>query len=174
MNRTRLDAETVRDSMLYISGKLDLKMGGPGAQQFYFKEDSSPIFDYTQFDVDSPESCRRCIYRFVVRSVPDPLMETLDCPDASLLAPKRNVTMTALQALAILNDPFVLKQSEHLAEKVSKRGDLEMQIETVYLLSLNRRPTRAELKTLEPFARKWGMASLCRLIFNTSEFMFVE
>src|SRR5207248_1370453 len=61
MNRSRLDAESIRDSILFISGKLDLAMGGPSVQQFYFKDDHSPVYDYGLFDVDSPASCRRSI-----------------------------------------------------------------------------------------------------------------
>src|SRR5712692_1327376 len=98
MNRARLDAETIRDSMLCISGKLDLTMGGPSVQQFYFKDDHSPVYDYGRFDVDSAGSYRRSIYRFIVRSVPDPFMDCLDSADPSLLTPKRNTTITALQA----------------------------------------------------------------------------
>ena len=174
MNRARLDAETIHDTMLAISGKLDFTMGGPSVQQFFFKDDHSPVYDYTRFDVDSAGANRRSIYRFVVRSVPDPLMESLDCPDASILTPKRNVTVTALQALAVLNNPFVLRQSEQLAARVAAAGDWKRQIEQVYQLALNRPPTKAELKQLVPFAQKHGLASLCRLIFNTSEFMFVD
>ena len=174
MNRARLDAETIHDTMLAVSGKLDLTMGGPSVQQFFFKDDHSPVYDYTRFDVDSPGANRRSIYRFIVRSVPDPLMDSLDCPDASILTPKRNVTVTALQALAVLNNPFVLRQSEHLAARVAPVGDLEKQIDQVYQLALNRPSTQTELKALVPFAEKHGMAGLCRLIFNTSEFMFVD
>src|SRR5581483_1852164 len=99
MNSRRLEAEAVRDAVLMVSGKLDLATGGPSVQQFYFKDDHSPVYDYTRFDVDSPASFRRSVYRFIVRSVPDPFMDSLDCPDASLLTAKRNVTLTALQAL---------------------------------------------------------------------------
>jgi len=174
MNCARLDAESIHDSLLFISGRLDPAMGGPAVRQFYFKDDHSPVYDYTQFDVDSPAARRRSIYRFTVRSVPDPLMDSLDCPDASILTPKRSVTLTSLQALALLNNPFVLKQCEHLAERVSNAGPLNKQIEEVYQLVLNRRPTALELRKLVPFARKNGMASVCRLVFNTSEFMFVD
>ena len=55
-------------------------MGGPSAEQFWFKDDHSPIYDYSRFDVDSPASYRRSVYRFIVRSVPDPFMDRLDCP----------------------------------------------------------------------------------------------
>jgi len=174
MNRARLDAECIRDSMLFINGKLDLTMGGPAIQQFFFKDDHSPVYDYSLFDVDSPASYRRSVYRFIVRSVPDPLMDSLDCPNSSILTPKRNVTTTSLQALAILNDPFVLKQSEHFAERVAKAGDLKKQIAEAYQLALNRRPTSQEMKKLVSFAQKHGMTSLCRVILNTSEFMFAD
>ena len=174
MNRSRLDAESIRDSMLLISGKLDLTMAGPSVQQFYFKDDHSPVYDYTRFDVDSPGACRRSIYRFIVRSVPDPLMDSLDCPNPSILSPKRNTTTTSLQALAILNDPFILKQCEHLAARLAQSGTLEQQIEQAYQLALNRPPTTEESQKLAAFARKQGLPNLCRFIFNLSEFMFVD
>jgi hypothetical protein len=128
MNRARLDAEQLHDAMLQVSCQLDLRMGGPSDQQFFFKDDHSPIYDYTRFDFDSPAARRRSIYRFIVRSVPDPLMEALDCPDASLLTGKRTVTLTALQALATLNNPFVLKQVEQFAKRLqTERPTLDAQ-----------------------------------------------
>ncbi|MDB6024123.1 MAG: Protein of unknown function (DUF1553)/Protein of unknown function (DUF1549)/Planctomycete [Verrucomicrobiales bacterium] len=174
MNRTRLDAESIRDSILFVSGKLDLAMGGPSVQQFGFKDDHSPVYDYTQFDPNNSKANRRSIYRFLVRSMPDPLMDSLDCPDASILTPKRNVTMTALQALSVLNDPFVLKKCEEFAARIAKAGDTEKQIKQAYVLALNRQPTRDEMKKLLPFAKKNGMTNFCRLLLNTSEFMFVD
>jgi hypothetical protein len=105
MNRTRLDAEQIRDSMLAVSGDIDLQMGGPSVRPFQYKHDHSPVYDHARHDPDAPGNSRRSVYRFVVRSVPDPFMDALDCPDPSLLTPRRNVTTTALQALAMLNDP---------------------------------------------------------------------
>ncbi len=122
MNRQRLDAESVRDAVLAVSGKLDLTMGGPSAEQFLFKDDHSPVYDYARFDLDSPASYRRSVYRFIVRSVPDPFMERFDCPDASLITAKRNTTITAIQALALLNNPFMVRQAEHLAARVQRPG----------------------------------------------------
>ena len=60
-NRLRLDAESVRDAMLYVSGDLDITMGGTSVQQFVFKDDHSPIYDYAAFDVDNPDSRRRSV-----------------------------------------------------------------------------------------------------------------
>ena len=88
MNRQRLEAEAVRDSLLAIAGGLDLRMGGPPDQHFAFKDDHSPVYDYASFNVDSREAARRAVYRFIVRSVPDPLMDALDCADASILVPE--------------------------------------------------------------------------------------
>src|SRR5215207_7119084 len=109
MNRTRLDAEQFHDTLLVMSDDLDLAMGGPSVEQFAFKDDHSPVYDYARYDLDSAGADRRSIYRFIVRSVTDPFMDSLDCPDPSVLTDRRTVTTTALQALAMLNNPFVLK-----------------------------------------------------------------
>ena len=93
------------------AGNLDLTMGGPAVQWFLFKDDHSPVYDYARFDPDAPGAHRRSIYRFIVRSVPDPFMERLDCPDPSVLTPKRSTTLTAIQALAMMNNPFVVRMS---------------------------------------------------------------
>ncbi|MEW6159712.1 MAG: DUF1553 domain-containing protein [Verrucomicrobiota bacterium] len=175
MNRLRLDAESVRDSILFVSGKLDLKMGGPSVQQFYFKDDHSPVYDYTRFDVDSPGSARRSVYRFIVRSVPDPMMDCMDFADPSLLTPKRNVTLTALQALTLLNDPFFVRQAEHFAARLAASGsDLRGQIELAFRLALCRPPTTEESAALRNYAEQFGMPNLCRVIFNSNEFLFVD
>ena len=175
MNRQRLDAESFRDALLAINGRLDLTMGGPSVQQFFFKDDHSPVYDYTRFDVGSAGANRRSVYRFIVRSVPDPFMECMDSADPSLLTPKRNATLTALQALSSLNNPFVVKQVEHFAERVQKAGTtLPKQIAAAYELALNRRPTRDETKVLVDYARQHGLPNACRVILNSNEFMFVD
>jgi hypothetical protein len=175
MNRQRIDAESFRDTLLLLSGQLDLTMGGSSVQQFFFKDDHSPVYDYTRFDVDSPAGSRRSVYRFIVRSVPDPFMEAFDCPDANLLTPKRSVTITALQALSTLNDAFVIRQCGLLAARAERLApDLNRRIETVYELALNRRPRDDERKMLINYAGRFGLANLCRLIVNSNEFMFID
>jgi hypothetical protein len=175
MNRQRLDAESFHDTLLFLSGRIDLTMGGPSARQFFFKDDHSPVYDYTRFEVDSPDGSRPSIYRFIVRSVPDPFMETLDCPDANLLTPKRSVTLTALQALSTLNNPFVLRQCEHFAARLQQESaDLSEQIDRAYRLALSRPPRPKEAGLLRAYARKHGLANACRLLFNSSEFVFVD
>jgi mono/diheme cytochrome c family protein len=175
MNRRRLDAESVHDAMLAADGKLDLKMGGPSVQQFFFKDDHSPVYDYERFNVDDPREFRRSVYRFIVRSVPDPFMDSLDCADPSILTPKRNTTLTAIQALAMFNDRFALRQAQHLAERVgAMRPDVASQIEEAYLLTLGRKPTANESKLLVDYAIRFGLNNACRVIFNSNEFLFVD
>ncbi len=175
MNRTRLDAESLRDSILFVSGALNPRMGGPSDQQFFFKDDHSPVYDYARFDVESPNGHRRSIYRFLVRSAPDPFMEALDCADPSLLVPKRNITLTALQALATLNNNFVIAQTESLAKRL--RGEcagIDTQVERAFLLTLSRKPTDEEKKKLSDYATHNSLEALCRLMFNLNEFAFVD
>jgi hypothetical protein len=168
MNRTRLDAESVRDSVLSVAGKLDLTMGGPAVQWFRFKDDHSPVYDYASFDADAPGAYRRSIYRFVVRSVPDPFLERLDCPDPSVLTPKRSTTLTPIQALTMMNNPFVVRMSEHLAERV---GD---DVAAAVRLCLGREPTAQETQAFAAHAKRHGVANLARLLFNSNEFLFVD
>jgi hypothetical protein len=163
MDRRRLDAESFRDALLFASGRLDLRMGGPSDEHFVFKDDHSPVYDYARFDPEG--SRRRSVYRFVVRSVPDPLFDALDAADPSILTPRRNTTLTALQALAALNDPFVLKQCEHLGAK-----DVDDMVRLVW----SRPPTPAESASLRAYAAKHGKSNLARILFNSNEFVFLD
>ena len=164
MNRTRLDAESVRDSVLLAAGKLDLTMGGPAVRQFGFKDDHSPVYDYAAFDPDAPGGYRRSIYRFLVRSAPDPFMERLDCPDPSLLTPKRTTTLTAIQALAMWNNRFMVRMAEHLAARAAGDGD------RLGRLVLGRRLATEEAA----YGARHGLANLARVLVNTNEFLFVD
>ena len=177
MNRTRLDAESVRDAVLQITGKLDVTMGGPSEQQFVISPGIhvTPVVDYTKFDVDSPASCRRSIYRFMFRTLPDPFMDSLDCPAGDQLTAARTESVTPLQALSMLNNHFLVRQSEHFAERLSRiKPGPEEQIAMAYQLALGRAPTKTEVKELAAYATKHGLANVCRLIFNSNEFMFVN
>jgi len=175
MNRRRLEAEAIRDAVLTVSGKLDARMGGPGFQAFGLKDDHSPHYLYRQHDPDDRASHRRSVYRFVVRSVPDPFMTTLDCADPSINVAKRNETLTPLQALALLNNKFMVRMAEHFAARVQgAAGTPPEQIEAAYRLALGRVPTSQETQVLVEVARKHGLANVCRAIFNLNEFVFVD
>jgi len=175
MNRRQLDAEALRDAVLYIGGKLDLRMGGPGFDDFVFEDDHSPRYLYDQWDASDPSAYRRSVYRFVVRSVPDPFMTSLDCADPSQSVPVRTQTITAIQALAFLNNPLVVRQAAILAERVAAQTiDLGGQLDAVYRLALNRPVEPVELEILKAYAVRHGLPATCRLILNSNEFIFVD
>jgi hypothetical protein len=168
MNRIRLDAESIRDATLAAAGKIDFTMGGPGVRLFHFKDDHSPVYDYAAFDPDQPAAYRRSIYRFIVRSVPDPFLERLDCPDPSLQTPKRNTTLTAIQALALWNNPFMVRMAAHIGQRTA--GDPN----ALALLLWGRPATAAESALFQQYAARHGAANLARLLLNSNEFLFVD
>jgi len=175
MNRRRLDAESVRDAILVVAKKLDYKMYGPGYRAFGFEDDHSPRYKYEEYDPSDPSSHRRTIYRFIVRSAPDPFMETLDCADPSALVARRNETLTPLQALALLNNQFVVSMAESFAQHIGQAAETSAdQIALAMRLAIGRAPTPLELQLLTEIANKHGLPNACRLIFNTNEFIFID
>ena len=82
----------------------------------------TPKVDYGKFDWDRPQGHRRSVYRFVFRTLPDPLVECLDGADASTLTPKRTESVTAPQALALLNNEFVLVHAKAMAARLEKHS----------------------------------------------------
>lgn len=177
MNRSRLDAESVRDALLCLSGTLDYRMGGPSDQQFILSPGVhvTPVVDYAKFDAGDRANYRRSIYRFLFRTLPDPFFEALDCADASQWTPARNVSMTALQALALLNDKFVLRQCEHLAETLeSDSDDPSRQTSRLFQLLLLREPTDGERRAFRTYIERHGLENACRWLVNSNEFAFVD
>jgi len=177
MNRTRLDAECVRDAALAITGQLDLTMGGPSERHFKLSPGVhvTPVVDYSALDLDLGKFRRRSIYRFLFRTLPDPFMDALDCPDASQITPVRTESVTALQALAVWNDRFMLRQAENLASRLEGEcSDAESRVTLACELMWNRTPSRGESADLREYALKYGWSNLCRLLFNLNEFVFVN
>ncbi|MGE4551014.1 MAG: DUF1553 domain-containing protein, partial [Opitutales bacterium] len=176
MNRRKLSAEEIRDAILSVSGKLDLQMGGPGYYLFALEKTAhSPHYEYHKFDPEDPKSHRRSIYRFIVRSQPNPFMTTLDCADSSQSTPKRNETLTALQALSLLNNKFTLAMARHFAVRLGKEvKDLPGQVRRGHQLVTGRVPSEEEQDLLENYTRKHGTSNLCRALFNLSEFTYLD
>ena len=175
MNRDRLGAESFRDSLLQLSGRLDLTMGGPGFDLFEFKDDYSPHYYYEKYNPDDAPTWRRSVYRAIVRSVPDPLLETLDCADPGQSVPVRNTTITALQALSLLHNPFPLRMAERLAGRLELlSGSLPGQIDWAFRLVCLRYPTGTERTEFVAHAAKFGLVNTCRLLLNSNEFNFVD
>ncbi len=177
MNRSRLDAESFRDAVLAVSGRLDLMLGGPGTQHFKLSKgpQATPKVDYTPFDWDSSGAGRRSIYRVVWRGIADPFMEALDFPDAALLQPTRPFSASALQALTLFNNDFVLRHSEHFAARVEKLGaDTPSRVRAAVRLAFQRAATPEEVTAMSAYAEHHGLAALGRVLFNSNEFLFIN
>jgi Protein of unknown function (DUF1553)/Protein of unknown function (DUF1549)/Planctomycete cytochrome C len=176
-NRRKLEAEAMRDSVLAVTGKLDLTMGGPGWQDFVIERpEHSPHYEYGLADPDDKRTWRRSIYRFIVRSQTQPWMTALDCADPSMRVDRRNESISPLQALALLNNGFMTTQALHFAERLQKERpeDLARQIERAHYLAFGRAPTAAERKRSIAFARSYGLPNLCRVLLNLNEFAFAD
>ncbi|WP_395737599.1 DUF1553 domain-containing protein [Prosthecobacter sp.] len=175
-NRRKLDAESVRDAILAVSGKLDLTMGGPSFQDFIIeKPQHSPHYEYQLHDPEDPKSWRRSVYRFIVRSQQQPFMTVLDCADPSMRVEKRNESLSPLQALAMMNNGLVVAMAKHFAERVAQeRQGGEAQIRRAFELALSRNPTADELTPLLDYAKREGLENTCRVILNLNEFSFAD
>jgi hypothetical protein len=170
----RLEAESVRDAMLSVSGQLNLQMGGPGFRPFKVTVSGSHFYELT--DPIGPEFNRRTIYRMNVQSGKDPLLDSLDCPDPSTKTPARSTTTTPLQSLGLMNSAFVQRQCRHFAERLEKEAGskVEAQIALGYRLAFGRSPRRGETKLAVALAREHGLESVCWTLFNASEFLYVR
>jgi hypothetical protein len=176
-NRRKLEAEAVRDAVLAVAGKLELTMGGPGWQDFVMEHpEHSPHYEYGMADPNDAKTWRRSIYRFIVRSQTQPWMTVLDCADPSMRVDKRNESLSPLQALALLNNGFMITQAQHFAERLEheRPNDLVGQIERAHWLAFGRAPAAAERAKFSAFAQNHGLPNLCRVLLNLNEFAFAD
>src|SRR5262249_52379609 len=119
---------------------------------------------------------RRTIYRTWIRRASHPLLDTLDCADPSISMPRRAVTTTPLQALALLNNPFMTCAADAFARRLRREvGDVvDPQIKRAYQLAYLRNPNEEETTSARRFIRKHGLDEFCLVIFNSNEFVFID
>ncbi|HEU4752375.1 MAG TPA: DUF1549 and DUF1553 domain-containing protein, partial [Armatimonadota bacterium] len=189
MNRRRLEAEAVRDACLAVSGRLNLRMGGPGVFP-PVPEEALPRGVLWPVTKDPAEQARRSLYIFVRRNLHFPALEAFDSPDTNLSCPKREVTTTAPQALALMNGQEVQENARAFAARVLKEagGDAE-RVTLAYRLALGRKPSDAELKLGESFiarqsallreragmtAETEAWADYCLALLNLNEFVYLD
>lgn len=176
-NRRRLTAEEFRDSVLAVSGKLDRTAGGKPFQDFVIeKPEHSPHYQYHLHDPEDPASHRRTIYRFVVRSQPQPMLTSLDCADPSMSVPARDESTTALQALTQWNSRFVEVMSRNFGERLRKEAPVsaEAKVKLAVRLVAGREPSDEETRTLVDYLEHYGEASLARVVLNLNAFVYVD
>ena len=133
-NRTRMSAEQIRDAVLFVSGALDARLGGP----------SVPL---------TPLGDRRTIYGKVSRFKLDEFLQLFDFPSPSQTAEQRYATTVPLQRLFFMNSDFVQQHAERLAERVADEPDDAARIAAVYRLIYGRAPTATEVTAGRTFLK---------------------
>jgi len=172
-NRRRLTAEEFRDSLLQVAGVLRLEpRGGSSFQDFVIeKPQHSPHYQYHLHDPNDPAGHRRSVYRFIVRSQPQPFLTSLDCADPSQSVPQRDESTTALQALAQWNNRLVEAMSIQFGKRLAKEAD---PVTAACLAALGRPPTNAEQVALGGHLKEHGTTALARVMFNLNAFVYLD
>ncbi|MBG70532.1 MAG: hypothetical protein CMN06_10555 [Roseibacillus sp.] len=170
----RLEAESIRDSILAVSGALNPLAGGPGYRDFkMYNHKGSWVYD--PIDPEGPEFNRRSIYRTWARGNVHPLLSPLDCPDPSAAAPVRSVTTTPLGALSLMNTSFVIRMSEEMAKRLATMpGGEERQVGHAIELAFGRPATARDINLGLGFVQENGLAAYCRVLFNANEFLYLN
>ncbi len=182
MNRQRLEAEELRDSVLAVAGKLNLEMGGRPVVPPLTEDEMRGMWARDQWpaSLDPNEQNRRSVYLYVKRSFPLPMFTTFDTPDSSVSCARRDVTTVAPQSLAMMNSDFMLEQAESFAEKmIAKGGDTEQWIRNAWMEALGREPSNEEVDKAMALAAAEtdptrGMRQVALLVLNLNEFLYVD
>lgn len=169
-NRRRLEAESIRDTMLTVSGKLSMERGGPT-----FPANLAADYGYKGSDN------RRSVYQPMFRNALPEALEAFDMADPSLVTGKRNTSTVAPQALFMLNNPFPAEQARYAANRLlaEKHGDDKERLDRAYRLALGRLPTDREREVHARFVSSsqspvdtW--TSVFHALFASADFRFVE
>jgi hypothetical protein len=175
MTPRRLEAESLRDAMLAVAGKLNPRAGGSSFIDVSIVENNGTTY-YEPINVDGDDVFRRTIYRFNPRGGRSALLDTFDCPDSANTVPRRAVTITPLQALSLLNNSFVLQMSDYFAQRIcSEAGDnVSEQVDRAWQLAVMREATPEEYELSTALVTQYGLAALCRGLFNSTEFVLID
>ena len=170
MNRKRLRAEDIRDSLLFVGGNLDEQMGGPNV-----KGGTKSEYGY-KFN-----SVRRSVYVPVFRNTLPEIFEVFDFADPNIQRGHRSSSTIASQALLMMNHPFVIQQSQLAAGKLAELdlASNSQAIETAYLQVIGRRPNPEEREIADEFVernadnpRRWAM--LYQALFGCVDFRYLN
>jgi hypothetical protein len=190
----RLDAEEIRDAMLAGSGKLDLKRPEASpAKDLKVTELRNNGPEAKRFEEESLKSVYRSVYLPLLRTLTPKSLEVFDFAEQGMVTGSRDATTVATQALYLLNDPFVRRQAQDLADRLIRRTDLDdaARIDLAYRLTLSRpgaanetQRAKAYLADYEAEARKdpanktvprtAAWTSFCQALLGSAEFRFVR
>jgi len=178
--RRRLQAEEIRDGILYLSNRLNPARGGPSV----FPALPADLADFARYgrggavmwesNADESDLRRRSIYTFQRRSMPLPMMAAFDAPVFSESCDRRSATTTPLQALSLMNGSLIQEESQQMAELLVKEtGDSRTaQVRAAFQRILHRVPTPEETDRFASFPGP--LDAICRVLLNSNEFLFVE
>jgi hypothetical protein len=173
----RLEAEALRDSIMAVSGGLDLTLGGPPVFPFIperiLASQKNGVWDN---QADGPDVWRRSAYVYRRRALSYPFFETFDLPDQNQTAGARNVSSVATQALTLMNNESVLRQAEVFAERLDATApdDLDRQVDLAYRIALTRTPRPAEAEVARGLVTDESLVALTHILFNLNEFRYMR
>lgn len=169
----RLEAEAIRDSILAVTDALDLgSAGGPGFSPFEVEMEN--VRHYHAKESYGPDDWRRMIYMTKVRQEREQVFGAFDCPDASMVVPKRSRSTTPLQALNLLNSHFVMQQADLFAKRLEREAaGRSQQITRAWQLCFQRAPTPEERADSQAFIQQEGLQPFTRALLNANEFVFI-
>jgi hypothetical protein len=185
--RRRLDAESIRDALLAVSGTLDRTPAGPHP---FPAENTWNFTQHNPFEAVYPTN-RRSVYLMTQRLRRHPFLALFDGPDPSSSTAQRSATTVPTQALFFINNPFLHEQSLKLAERLLHSGEERGRIDLAHQLTLGRPATPAECQAAEAFLRRYMQevkaagtpAELCprlawagyaRVLFSSNEFIYID
>jgi hypothetical protein len=174
--RRRLTAEEIRDAMLFVSGKLNPKSGGPSVmipvepdmiKLLYKPSQWQPAKDPSEYD-------RRTIYLYAKRNLRLPFMETFDAPALLSSCAKRESSTHAPQALELLNGPLANSLAESFAQRLLReRNTTDERVDLAFELALARLPNAAEKQFAIDFLRDESLKEFTLAVFNMNGFLYV-
>jgi hypothetical protein len=169
----RLEAEAIRDSILFVASALDDKAGGPGVNLYQSERYGS---QYIPKEDPGEGPWRRSIYLLRVRGGDDGVFKAFDIPDCGQVRPKRLTSITPLQALNLFNSSFTQVLATRLADRVVQDvgEDCRLQVDRVFELTLCRPPSDNESSLCVKTARADGLQTVCRAILNSNEFLYLQ
>jgi hypothetical protein len=171
----RLSAEEIRDTILGLAEKLDLRMGGPGFRLYRYLSDN--VSTYVALDVAGSETFRRAVYHQNARASRVDLLSDFDCPDNSAPAPSRAAITTPLQALTMMNHRFIRDMAQAFADRLEREAgpdDPAGQVRRGFALAFARRPDAAEEQSATELIRRYGLPAFCRALLNSSELIYLD
>lgn len=179
MPRQRLEGEIIRDSILAVAGTLNRNVGGPGVFPYIDPSlwQGSSGRSWNGKKDDDPSTWRRSVYVHSKRSIPLPMLEVFDKPDAVSSCARRNRSTIAPQALILMNNSFIRMQAQRFADRLKQDAgsDVAKQVDRAYELAFARAPKESERGTILDFLQTHpeSFVDFCQALFNSNEFVYI-